>query len=56
MYEEMRDTALFYPLRERVGVTKEGQYPALRTIAKEVLNRDIQCGEHCPVRRHAMVN
>lgn len=50
VYEEMRDTALFYPLRQRVGVTHEGQYPALRTIAKEVLNRDIQGGEHCPVR------
>ncbi|GMK58168.1 hypothetical protein CspeluHIS016_0502000 [Cutaneotrichosporon spelunceum] len=49
VYEEMRDTALFYPLRERCGVKREGMYPSLRHMAKEVLGRNIQCGSHCPL-------
>lgn len=48
-YEDVRDTALFYPLRERMGVKAEGMYPGLRAMAKEVLGRDIQDGAHCPV-------
>lgn len=49
VYEDIRDTALYYPLRLRVGVNREGQYPSLRTLVKEVLDRDIQGGAHCPV-------
>ncbi|KLT40162.1 ribonuclease H-like protein [Cutaneotrichosporon oleaginosum] len=49
VYEEMRDTALYYPLRERCNVHHEGQYPALRRVALEVLGRKIQCGSHCPL-------
>ncbi|BEJ05700.1 hypothetical protein CcaverHIS641_0302220 [Cutaneotrichosporon cavernicola] len=36
VYEDMRDTALFYPLRERCGVKGEGKYPSLRNMAKEL--------------------
>ncbi|BEJ13188.1 hypothetical protein CspHIS471_0303620 [Cutaneotrichosporon sp. HIS471] len=49
VYEDMRDTALFYPLRERCGIQGEGKYPSLRNMTKEVLGRDIQCGRHCPL-------
>lgn len=52
-YEDMRDTALFYPLRRLAGVTNEGQYPALRKLAKEVLGHEIQKGEHSPVGRES---
>jgi RNA exonuclease 4 len=53
VYEDMRDTALYYPLRQRCGVKGEGNYPSLQRMAKEVLGRDIQCGRHCPVSRLA---
>lgn len=49
VYEDMRDTALYYPLRQRMGVHREGEYPSLRAMAREVLGREIQQREHCPV-------
>ncbi|TXT11110.1 hypothetical protein VHUM_01861 [Vanrija humicola] len=48
-YEDVRDTALFYPLRERMGVKTEGMYPSLRGMAKEVLGKDMHDGAHCPI-------
>ncbi|KAL1409998.1 hypothetical protein Q8F55_003998 [Vanrija albida] len=48
-YEDVRDTALFYPIRERMGIKHEGMYPSLRLMAKEILGRDIQDGAHCPI-------
>jgi hypothetical protein len=49
-YEDVRDTALFYPLRELVDVYYEGQYPGLRTLASRLLGQEIQKGHgHCPV-------
>lgn len=50
VYEDVRDTALYYPLRERMGVVYEGQYPSLRSLSQAILGREIQCAEHCPVR------
>lgn len=50
VYEDMRDTALYYPLRRRMGVEGEGQYPSLQKLVKEVLGRAIQDSAHCPVR------
>lgn len=49
IYENVRDTALFYPLRERMGVRNEGKFPGLRALAKDVLGLEVQEGEHCPV-------
>lgn len=51
IYANMRDTALFYPLRERMGVVLEGNYPSLKKTVREVMGEDIQKGEHCPVGR-----
>jgi hypothetical protein len=53
-YEDVRDTALYYPLRQlpNVKVTYEGQYPGLKLLCKEVLGfkeGEFQKGEHCPV-------
>jgi hypothetical protein len=53
-YEDVRDTALYYPLRKlpNVKVTSEGQYPSLKTLCREVLGMkegEFQKGEHCPV-------
>lgn len=56
--ERTRDTALYYPLREQMGIKREGQYPALRIIAKKVLDKEIQekgKGGHDPVRGPLMV-
>jgi RNA exonuclease 4 len=50
VYEDVRDTALFYPLRERMGIKNEGKFPGLRALTKDVLGRDIQDSEHSPVR------
>ncbi|KAH8077440.1 ribonuclease H-like domain-containing protein [Filobasidium floriforme] len=49
--ERTRDTALYYPIRHRMQVLKEGQDPALVKVAKDVLGRDIQMGDegHSPV-------
>lgn len=49
--ERTRDTALYYPIRHRMQVHKEGQYPALVKVARDVLGRDIQMGDkgHSPV-------
>lgn len=49
VYEDVRDTALFYPLRKLTNIVHEGQYPSLRALSKEVLGREIQTGEHSPV-------
>jgi len=49
VYENVRDTALYYPLRERMGITHEGKFPALRSLARDVLGVEMQEGEHCPV-------
>ncbi|OWT38207.1 hypothetical protein C362_04074 [Cryptococcus neoformans Bt1] len=40
-YEMMRDTALYYPLRNLVGVRNEGVWPSLRKLAAAVLNEDM---------------
>jgi len=53
-YEDIRDTALYYPLRQlpNVKVSHEGQYPSLKTLCREVLGMkegEFQRGEHCPV-------
>jgi len=53
-YEDVRDTALYYPLRKlpNVKVSNEGQYPSLKTLCREVLGMkegEFQKGEHCPV-------
>ena len=53
-YEDVRDTALYCPLRKlpNVKVTSEGQYPSLKTLCREVLGMkegEFQKGEHCPV-------
>ena len=37
----MRDTALYYPLRNLVGVRNEGVWPSLRKLAAAVLNEDM---------------
>ena len=50
-YEDVRDTSLYYPIRQLVNVKREGEYPGLKTLATKILNRDIQKGEHCPVSR-----
>ncbi|RSH84252.1 uncharacterized protein EHS24_005764 [Apiotrichum porosum] len=49
VYEDVRDTALFYPLRKLTNIVHEGQYPSLRALSKEVLGREIQTGEHSPI-------
>lgn len=50
-YEDVRDTALYYPLRRLPGVNviHEGQYPGLKTLSRQVLGKEIQKGTHCPV-------
>ncbi|ORY26330.1 ribonuclease H-like domain-containing protein [Naematelia encephala] len=48
-YEDVRDTSLFYPLRAVLNVTREGEYPSLKRLCKEVLHKEIQYGQHCPV-------
>jgi len=48
-YEDVRDTSLYYPLRKRVGVEREGEYPSLKKLAATVLQVEIQLGAHCPV-------
>lgn len=49
-YGDVRDTALFYPLRRRVGCMQDGVFPSLKAMARELLALDIQDGEHDPVR------
>lgn len=48
----MRDTALYYPLRNLVGVRNEGVWPSLRKLAAAVLNEDMHAVgiAHDPVR------
>ncbi|WVW84293.1 hypothetical protein I302_106324 [Kwoniella bestiolae CBS 10118] len=41
-YESFRDTALYCPLRRRMGIMREGEFPSLKKLAKAVLGRDIQ--------------
>ncbi|WWC94434.1 hypothetical protein V866_001279 [Kwoniella sp. B9012] len=41
-YESFRDTALYYPLRLKTGIKREGEFPSLKRLAKEVLGVDIQ--------------
>ncbi|WVF71105.1 hypothetical protein IAT40_005902 [Kwoniella sp. CBS 6097] len=51
-YESFRDTVLYLPLRQLVGVTREGEYPSLKKLSKEILGIDIQASEgrgHDPV-------
>ncbi|WVQ99757.1 hypothetical protein IAU59_006899 [Kwoniella sp. CBS 9459] len=51
-YELFRDTALYFPLRQLVGVTKEGEYPSLKKLSKAVLGVNIQADDgngHDPV-------
>lgn len=47
-----RDTALYYPLRNLVGVRNEGVWPSLRKLAAAVLNEDMHAvgTAHDPVR------
>lgn len=48
----MRDTALYYPLRNLVGVRSEGIWPSLKKLAAAVLNEDMHAAGigHDPVR------
>ena len=48
-YEDVRDTSLYYPMRQRMGIGREGEYPGLKKLYKEVFGEDIQVNEHCPV-------
>ncbi|KAL7422056.1 hypothetical protein Q5752_003831 [Cryptotrichosporon argae] len=49
-YEDVRDTALYYPFRRRLGVVHEGQYPSLKKLTADVLGDVIQRGEgHDPI-------
>ncbi|WWC88974.1 uncharacterized protein L201_003889 [Kwoniella dendrophila CBS 6074] len=41
-YELFRDTALYYPLRKLMGIKREGEFPSLKKLSKEILNLDIQ--------------
>ncbi|WRT66700.1 uncharacterized protein IL334_003661 [Kwoniella shivajii] len=41
-YEDFRDTALYYPLRKKLGVNREGDYPSLKRLSKVILGVDIQ--------------
>lgn len=47
----MRDTALYYPLRNLVGVRIEGLWPGLKKLAAAVLNEDMHAAgiAHDPV-------
>ena len=49
-YEDVRDTSLYYPMRQRMGIGREGEYPGLKKLYKELFGEDIQVNEHCPVR------
>ena len=49
-YEDFRDTSLYYPLRKRLGIEREGEYPGLKKLYKEVFGEEIQTDIHCPVR------
>lgn len=48
-YTDMRDTALYYPLRKVLDVSNEGAQPGLKKLAKAILDRDVQTDIHCPV-------
>ncbi|WVO21430.1 uncharacterized protein IAS62_002738 [Cryptococcus decagattii] len=50
-YEMMRDTALYDPLRNLVGVRSEGIWPSLKKLAAAVLNEDMHAAgiAHDPV-------
>ncbi|OCF31975.1 hypothetical protein I316_06360 [Kwoniella heveanensis BCC8398] len=41
-YESFRDTAIYLPLRQLMGVTRDGECPSLKKLSKEVLGVDIQ--------------
>lgn len=47
--DNVRDTALYYPLRKQVGIEQEGMYPSLKVLAEKVLRRVVQVGEHSSV-------
>ena len=48
-YEDVRDTSLYYPIRRRMGVEREGEYPGLKKMYKLVFDTDIQVDVHDPV-------
>ncbi|KAL0247287.1 hypothetical protein I308_104323 [Cryptococcus tetragattii IND107] len=50
-YEMMRDTALYYPLRNLVGVRIVGLWPSLKKLAAAVLSEDMHAAgiAHDPV-------
>ncbi|WWC69858.1 uncharacterized protein I206_103801 [Kwoniella pini CBS 10737] len=48
-YDSFRDTALYIPLRRKVGINKEGIYPSLSNLSKKNLGIDIQQNEHDPI-------
>lgn len=49
-YEDVRDTSLYYPLRAKVGVGREGEYPGLKKLYKAVFGEEIQVISHDPVK------
>ena len=54
--DNVRDTALYYPLRKQVGIDQEGMYPSLKVLAEKVLGRLVQVGEHSSVSGDLSVN
>jgi len=48
-YDDMRDTALYYPLRKALGIKRESDQGSLKKLAKAVLDLDVQKDVHCPV-------
>ncbi|KAK1923950.1 ribonuclease H-like domain-containing protein [Papiliotrema laurentii] len=48
-YEDVRDTSLYYPLRAVLGIGREGEYPSLKRLYKEVFGTEIQVDTHDPV-------
>ena len=49
-YEDVRDTSLYYPLRQSVGIDREGEYPSLKKLYAKAFGEEVQTGIHCPVR------
>ncbi|GHJ84961.1 hypothetical protein NliqN6_1363 [Naganishia liquefaciens] len=47
--DNVRDTALYYPLRKHVGIHQEGVYPSLKVLAEKILGKVIQVGEHSSI-------
>ncbi|KAI9639094.1 ribonuclease H-like domain-containing protein [Dioszegia hungarica] len=48
-YEDVRDTALYYPLRKLMGIDREGELPSLKKMTAKVLGKEIQGGVHDPI-------